>query len=107
MGGFPRNFTFSLTLLFIFRSSKRREPKKLLAGSTIPDPTGGSQVNFYYGAQNGAPYAESIAPSHHSTYAHYYDDEEDGWDMPNYYNETYMKGKSLDFSQFQLELPLS
>ena len=41
--------------------------------------------NFYYGAP--APYAESIAPSHHSTYAHYYDDEEDGWDMPNFYNE--------------------
>ena len=38
-----------------------------------------------------APYAESIAPSHHSTYAHYYDDEEDGWDMPNFYNEGYMK----------------
>ncbi|KAK5649547.1 hypothetical protein RI129_000576 [Pyrocoelia pectoralis] len=37
------------------------------------------------------PYAESIAPSHHSTYAHYYDDEEDGWEMPNFYNETYMK----------------
>ena len=47
------------------------------------------QVNFYYGAP--APYAESIAPSHHSTYAHYYDDEEDGWEMPNFYNETYMK----------------
>lgn len=53
------------------------------------DPAG-SQVNFYYGAP--APYAESIAPSHHSTYAHYYDDEEDGWEMPNFYNETYMKG---------------
>ena len=44
------------------------------------------KVNFYYGAP--APYAESIAPSHHSTYAHYYDDEEDGWEMPNFYNET-------------------
>lgn len=75
-----------------FRSTKRREPKKLLAASTIPDPTAGSQVNFYYGAPSAAPYAESIAPSHHSTYAHYYDDEEDGWDMPNFYNETYMKG---------------
>lgn len=51
----------------------------------------GSQVNFYYGAPT--PYAESIAPSHHSTYAHYYDDEEDGWEMPNFYNETYMKGE--------------
>lgn len=40
--------------------------------------------NFYYGGP--APYAESIAPSHHSNYAHYYDDEEDGWDMPNFYN---------------------
>lgn len=52
----------------------------------------GSQVNFYYGAPT--PYAESIAPSHHSTYAHYYDDEEDGWEMPNFYNETYMKGEN-------------
>ena len=43
-------------------------------------------ANFYYRAP--APYAESIAPSHHSTYAHYYDDEEDGWEMPNFYNET-------------------
>lgn len=50
------------------------------------------QVNFYYGAP--APYAESIAPSHHSTYAHYYDDEEDAWEMPNFYNETYMKSMS-------------
>lgn len=67
------------------RAEPRKEPKKLIAQTN--DQTG-SQVNFYYGA---APYAESIAPSHHSTYAHYYDDEEDGWEMPNYYNETYMK----------------
>lgn len=40
----------------------------------------GSQQNFYYGAP--APYAESIAPSHHSTYAHYYDDEDDGTCFP-------------------------
>ena len=33
--------------------------------------------NFGYGAP--AAYAESIAPSHHSTYAHYYDDDDDGW----------------------------
>ena len=46
-------------------------------------------MNFYYGAP--APYAESIAPSHHSTYAHYYDDEEDGWDMPNFYSEGHPK----------------
>ncbi|XP_072154980.1 uncharacterized protein uif isoform X2 [Bemisia tabaci] len=78
-----------IILLFVWmicaRSERRREPKKLVAQTN--DQTG-SQVNFYYGA---APYAESIAPSHHSTYAHYYDDEEDGWEMPNFYNETYMK----------------
>ena len=51
---------------------------------SVGDMTG-SQVNFYYGAP--APYAESIAPSHHgSTYAHYYEDEEDGWGMPNFYD---------------------
>lgn len=53
------------------------------------DPYGVTPNNFYYGAP--APYAESIAPSHHSTYAHYYDDDDDGWEMPNFYNETYMK----------------
>lgn len=63
------------------------EPKKVL---TPPMDLNGSAVNFYYGSP--APYAESIAPSHHSTYAHYYDDEEDGWEMPNFYTETYMKG---------------
>lgn len=68
------------------RANKRKDPKKMLTPAV--DQTG-SQVNFYYGAQT--PYAESIAPSHHSTYAHYYDDEEDGWEMPNFYNETYMK----------------
>jgi hypothetical protein len=67
------------------RSERVKEPKKLMAQANDQN---GSQVNFYYGA---APYAESIAPSHHSTYAHYYDDEEDGWEMPNFYNETYMK----------------
>ena len=66
-------------------------------------------ANFYYGAP--APYAESIAPSHHSTYAHYYDDEEDGWDMPNFYNEGYMKVRHLGFvsnnnSIFSLSLSL-
>ena len=53
----------------------------------------GSQVNFYYGAP--APYAESIAPSQHgSTYAHYYEDEEDGWGMPNFY-DTYGKNSKM------------
>ncbi|XP_073822904.1 sushi, von Willebrand factor type A, EGF and pentraxin domain-containing protein uif isoform X2 [Musca autumnalis] len=75
-----------LIWMICVRSTKRRDPKKML--SPAIDQTG-SQVNFYYGAHT--PYAESIAPSHHSTYAHYYDDEEDGWEMPNFYNETYMK----------------
>merc|ERR1719444_550058 len=54
-------------------------------GTCLKDKLGNAP-NFYYGAP--APYAESIAPSHHSTYAHYYDDEEDGWEMPNFYNDT-------------------
>ena len=74
-------------LWLLNRSARRKEPKKILTAATEQN---GSQVNFYYGAPT--PYAESIAPSHHSTYAHYYDDEEDGWEMPNFYNETYMKG---------------
>lgn len=74
----------------IYRASRKKEPKKMLTPATDQN---GSQVNFYYGAPT--PYAESIAPSHHSTYAHYYDDEEDGWEMPNFYNETYMKGQCV------------
>merc|ERR1712117_870839 len=85
--------------------TRRSSPEKILGAATDQN---GSQVNFYYGAP--APYAESIAPSHHSTYAHYYDDEEDGWDMPNFYNEGYMKqgraggekGHSLGRSQGSL-----
>ncbi|XP_076035426.1 sushi, von Willebrand factor type A, EGF and pentraxin domain-containing protein uif [Oratosquilla oratoria] len=76
-----------LIWMICIRATKRREPKKLI-NPAATDPNG-SQVNFYYGS--AAPYAESIAPSHHSTYAHYYDDEEDAWEMPNFYNETYMK----------------
>nr|CAD7258137.1 unnamed protein product [Timema shepardi] len=75
-----------LVWMICVRSARKKEPKKILTAATDQN---GSQVNFYYGAQT--PYAESIAPSHHSTYAHYYDDEEDGWEMPNFYNETYMK----------------
>lgn len=70
-------------------------PKKM------PEPTmdlSSSQTNFYYGAPQ--PYAESIAPSHHSTYAHYYDDDDDGWEMPNFYNETYMKGKKRNLTYY-------
>ncbi|XP_045614794.2 uncharacterized protein uif isoform X1 [Procambarus clarkii] len=77
-----------LVWMICIRATRRREPKKGFINQPSIDPNG-SQVNFYYGAP--APYAESIAPSHHSTYAHYYDDEEDAWEMPNFYNETYMK----------------
>lgn len=79
---------FQFIKFLSYRSEPRKEPKKLIAQTN--DQTG-SQVNFYYGA---APYAESIAPSHHSTYAHYYDDEEDGWEMPNYWNTS--KVPSMD-----------
>ncbi|KAL7042588.1 hypothetical protein ACKWTF_001212 [Chironomus riparius] len=79
-------FIVLLIWMICARASRRKDPKKML--SPAIDQTG-SQVNFYYGAHT--PYAESIAPSHHSTYAHYYDDEEDGWEMPNFYNEGYMK----------------
>ena len=52
-----------------------------------------SRCSSYYGAP--APYAESIAPSQHgSTYAHYYEDEEDGWGMPNFY-DTYGKNSKI------------
>lgn len=97
-GGIAAAVVFIIIIVLLIwmicvRSNKRRDPKKILTPAI--DQTG-SQVNFYYGAHT--PYAESIAPSHHSTYAHYYDDEEDGWEMPNFYNETYMKdGKLLDF----------
>ena len=67
---------------------KKQEKVGLGPGAEVAHAHNGAH-NFYYGAP--APYAESIAPSHHSTYAHYYDDEEDGWDMPNFYNEGYMK----------------
>ncbi|XP_013781236.1 uncharacterized protein LOC106465521 [Limulus polyphemus] len=81
-----------LLVLFVWmicvRSSWKRKSKKVPPPQPPMDFTG-SQTNILYGAP--APYAESIAPSHHSTYAHYYDDDDDGWEMPNFYNETYMK----------------
>lgn len=103
-GGIAATVVFLIVIaLFVWmicaRSERVKEPKKLMAQTN--DQTG-SQVNFYYGA---APYAESIAPSHHSTYAHYYDDEEDGWEMPNFYNETYMKGNYVYGETFFLEYP--
>merc|ERR1719251_596259 len=70
------------------RATRPKKQEKVGLGPGAEMAHGGAP-NFYYGAP--APYAESIAPSHHSTYAHYYDDEEDGWEMPNFYNETYMK----------------
>ena len=97
VGGSAGFIVFLILLVLLIwmicaRTSRRRDSASKVAGpSVIADPTGGSQANFYYGAP--APYAESIAPSHHSTYAHYYDEEEDGWEMPNFYNETYMKGR--------------
>jgi hypothetical protein len=84
-------FIVLLIWMICVRTSSRPITKKMSV-HTIPTdfaPTPGPQPNFYYGAP--APYAESIAPSHHSTYAHYYDDEDDGWEPPNFYNETYMK----------------
>jgi len=76
-----------LIWMICVRATRRRVPEKSGLGPGAEVSHGG--VNFYYGAP--APYAESIAPSHHSTYAHYYDDEEDGWDMPNFYGEGYHK----------------
>ena len=76
------------------RATRPKKQEKVGLGPGAEMAHGGAP-NFYYGAP--APYAESIAPSHHSTYAHYYDDEEDGWDMPNFYNEGYMKVRHLGF----------
>ena len=91
------------------RATRPKKQEKVGLGPGAEMAHGGAP-NFYYGAP--APYAESIAPSHHSTYAHYYDDEEDGWDMPNFYNEGYMKVRHLGFdsnnnSIFSLSLSLS
>lgn len=72
-------------------SSSKKMPQIPMDFSAAPSIIGGPP-NFYYGPGGGpVGYAESIAPSHHSTYAHYYDDDDDGWEMPNFYNETYMK----------------
>ena len=66
-----------LVWMICVRSARNRQRSSEKFAPSVGDMTG-SQVNFYYGAP--APYAESIAPSHHgSTYAHYYEDEEDGW----------------------------
>ena len=77
-----------LIWMICVRATRPKKQEKVGLGPGAEMAQGGAP-NFYYGAP--APYAESIAPSHHSTYAHYYDDEEDGWDMPNFYSEGYMK----------------
>ncbi|RWS09468.1 uncharacterized protein B4U79_12754 [Dinothrombium tinctorium] len=86
-------FLVLLIWMICVRTSNPRSLPKKMSIHAIPTDfssnPGCPQPNFYYGAP--APYAESIAPSHHSTYAHYYDDDDDGWEMPNFYNETYMK----------------
>jgi len=80
------------------RSNKKRQPDAGIVNKamTLP-PDAASQVNFYYGAPT--PYAESIAPSHHSTYAHYYDEEDDAWEMPNFYNDAYGAGKAASLAR--------
>ena len=82
-----------LIWMICVRATRPKKQEKVGLGPGAEMAHGGAP-NFYYGAP--APYAESIAPSHHSTYAHYYDDEEDGWDMPNFYNEGYMKVGPVD-----------
>jgi len=87
-GGLAAAVVFLIVLVLLVwmicvRANRKTTPsEKILSAAHEQN---GSQVNFYYGAP--APYAESIAPSHHSTYAHYYDDEEDGWEMPNFYQD--------------------
>jgi len=93
-GGIAGAVIFVIVLVLLIwmicvRATRPRKQEKAMLGPGA-ETAHANGVNFYYGG-HAAPYAESIAPSHHSTYAHYYDDEEDGWDMPNYYNETYMK----------------
>jgi len=112
-GGITGAVIFVILLVLLIwmicvRATRVKRPEKHGLGPGAETAHGANGVNFYYGAP--APYAESIAPSHHSTYAHYYDDEEDGWDMPNFYNEGYMKqglagaekGHSLGRSQGSL-----
>merc|ERR1712183_448900 len=111
-GGIAGAIIFLILLVLLIwmicvRATRPKKQEKVGLGPGAEMAHGGAP-NFYYGAP--APYAESIAPSHHSTYAHYYDDEEDGWDMPNFYNEGYMKqglagaekGHSLGRSQGSL-----
>jgi len=92
-------FVIVLVLLIWMICVRSSRNKRGMVSEKFQGPGGGaegmngSQVNFYYGQP--APYAESIAPSQHgSTYAHYYEDEEDGWGMPNFY-DTYGKNSKI------------
>jgi len=90
-GGITGAVVFVILLVLLIwmicvRATRPRKPEKHGLGPGAESVHGGGNgMNFYYGQP--APYAESVAPSHHSTYAHYYDDEEDGWDLPNFYSE--------------------
>lgn len=96
-GGIAGAVIFVIILVLLIwmicvRATRSRKPseKNMMPAS---GELNGSQVNFYYGQP--APYAESIAPSQHgSTYAHYYEDEEEGWGMPNFY-DTYGKNSKM------------
>ncbi|XP_037073315.1 sushi, von Willebrand factor type A, EGF and pentraxin domain-containing protein 1-like [Pollicipes pollicipes] len=82
-----------ICVLFVWmicaRANKRKKQQEPGQKAMTLPPDAASQVNFYYGAPT--PYAESIAPSHHSNYAHYYDEEDEAWEMPNYYNEAFVR----------------
>merc|ERR1719507_2848855 len=66
-GGVAGSVVFLILLVLLIwmicvRANRtRKTPEKILSAAADQN---GSQVNFYYGAP--APYAESIAPSHHS-----------------------------------------
>ena len=95
-GGIAGAVLFVIVLVLLIWMICVRSGRSRRVNEKFAQPGGemnGSQVNFYYGAP--APYAESIAPSQHgSTYAHYYEDEEDGWGMPNFY-DTYGKNSKI------------
>lgn len=79
-------------------SSRSSLPKKMSIQCLPSDAysTIGALGMNYYGA-NGqlgltSPYAESIAPSHHSTYANFFDqnfEEEDNFELGHFYADNY------------------
>ncbi|XP_043235006.1 sushi, von Willebrand factor type A, EGF and pentraxin domain-containing protein 1-like [Amphibalanus amphitrite] len=82
-----------ICVLFVWmicaRANRKNKQQEAVQKAMTAPPDAASQVNFYYGAPT--PYAESIAPSHHSNYAHYYDEEDEAWEMPNFYNEAFVR----------------